>query len=367
MNNVVLSKISIIILAVVGILGLYMVAGQLLVVLMPFIMGLLISKLINRPVTFLHEKIRIPRGLGTLATLLGFLWIAGLGIYHLVTWIISLLAGLSDEIPLWASSIASYFQQVTSALESGPLSLSGDLSSYISQGLNSLLGKLGDITQFTATKLLDLVSSVPNFLFITVIIFVSAFFFTKDREKIQAFFRPFFKGEWTQNEKVQIIRSDVLGVLWGYLKAQLILMSVTFVLSSIGLMLIGVSYPIPIALGIAIVDALPILGPATVYVPWAASKLIVGQYPAAASLLVLYLVVTLSRQALEPKILSTQIGIYPLVTLLSMYMGLRFIGFPGIILGPVTVIIVMSLFKTGIIPPLHSFRDKTVPSSDETP
>jgi predicted PurR-regulated permease PerM len=111
-----------------------------------------------------------------------------------------------------------------------------------------------------------------------------------------------------------------------------------------------VNYPIPIALGIALIDALPILGPATIYIPWVISKLVMSEYTTALSLFILYLIVTLARQALEPKILSTQIGIYPLITLLAMYIGLKTLGFAGIILGPVSVILLLALFKTGVLP-----------------
>ncbi len=353
MSNVVLSKLSIIILTALMIIGGYYFVGKMIILLMPFIIGLFISKLINPAVTLLYKNLRIPRGVSTLVLLFGVIFGIGFGAVTLAGRISQELIGLSTQFPIWSASMVDYMQNVANSLQDLNFGLPGTVSGYISTGMQSIMSKLGEVSTVVGSTMLTAVTSVPNILFFIVIMFVSAFFMTKDKERIDKWLQPVIAGEWTRNEKVLIIKRDVLGVLWGYLKAQLILMSLTFVESAVGLMIIGVDYPIPIALGIALIDALPILGPATIYIPWIITKLVIGEYGVAASLFILYLVVTLARQALEPKILSTQIGIYPLVTLLSMYIGLRTIGFSGIILGPVTVIVILSLFKTGLLPTPH--------------
>ncbi len=350
MNNIVLSKLTIIIMTLFFIAGLYMLTGKIILLLLPFIIGRFISKLIDPGVTTLHEKLRIHRGISTLLLLFGVIFGLGYGIFSLISRFARELIGLSRQLGLWSGLILDYIQNVSSQLDLQGVALSGTISNALSKATESLLSKLTDLTALFGSKLLSMATSVPNALFFIVIMFVSAFFMTKDKEKIDLWLQPIFGGSWRDNEKVRIIQKDVLGVLWGYLRAQLIMMSLTFVESSIGLWIIGVSYPIPIALGIALIDALPILGPATIYIPWVISKLVISEYSAALSLFILYLIVTLARQALEPKILSTQIGIYPLITLLAMYIGLKTLGFAGIILGPVSVILLLALFKTGILP-----------------
>ncbi len=350
MNNIVLSKLAIIILALATAAGLYLFLGKLLVILMPFIIGLLISKLIDPAVTTLHARLKVPRGLSTLVLIFAVIFGLGFGIYALIGRLSRELLGLSREFSLWSNAVLNYIQNMSNKLDTQSYGLSGTISDYLSTAAESFLSKLGDLTALLGSKLLSLATSVPNVLFFIVITFVSAFFLTKDKHRIDRWLKPLFQGKWTKNEKLLIIRKDVLGVLWGYLRAQLIMMTLTFVESSIGLWIIGIRYPIPIALAIALIDALPILGPATIYIPWVISKLILGNYGTALSLFILYLIVTLARQALEPKILSTQIGIYPLVTLLAMYIGLKTLGVAGIILGPVSVIFLLALFKTGILP-----------------
>lgn len=350
MNNIVMSKLSILLLTVLLIAGSYYFIGKMIIILMPFIIGLLISKMINPAVTFLKNKLHVPRGLSTIVLIFGAIFGIGFGLVVLSGRIARQLIDLSSQFPIWGASIESYVNRVASALNTVRFGQPGTISDYISKAVDALMSRLGEVSTVVGSSILSAVTSVPNILFFIVIMFVSAFFMTKDRELIDKWLEPIFHGEWTRNEKTLIIKKDVLGVIWGYVKAQLILMSLTFVESSIGLLIIGVNYAVPIAFGIALIDALPILGPATIYIPWIISKIVIGEYATAVSLLVLYLVVTLARQALEPKILSTQIGVYPLVTLLSMYIGLKTIGFAGIILGPITVIIILSLFKTGLLP-----------------
>ena len=350
MNSIVFSKLSIIVLTILLITGGYYLIGKLIVLLMPFIIGYFISKLIDPLVTFLHSKIKVPRGLSTLILLFGVIFGIGFGVVALAGRLAKGLISMSNQFPIWSDLIAAYMENVSSSLHTLSFALPESISTYMSRAIESVMSRLGEISTVVGSSLLAAVTSVPNLLFFVVIMFVSAFFLTKDKALIERWMKPVVAGEWTRNEKVIIIRKDVFGVIWGYLKAQLILMSLTFVESAVGLLIIGVSYPIPIALGIALIDAIPILGPATIYIPWVISNLVIGEYGTAASLFILYLVVTLARQALEPKIVSTQIGIYPLVTLLSMYMGLRLLGVAGIILGPMTVIVLLALFKTGIIP-----------------
>ena len=124
------------------------------------------------------------------------------------------------------------------------------------------------------------------------------------------------------------------------------LMSVVFLILSVTLTIIHVKYSFLIALGIAFVDALPILGSGTVLIPWSLGSLIGGNYRMAISLIVIYLIIILTRQLLEPKVLSTQIGLHPLATLLAMYVGLNLVGVLGMILGPVLVLITVNFIRT---------------------
>ncbi len=104
------------------------------------------------------------------------------------------------------------------------------------------------------------------------------------------------------------------------------------------------------AIVIGVVDALPILGTGAVIIPWAVINIIMKHYSLAAALLVLYGVIVVTRQIIEPKIMGKNIGLHPLATLISLYIGMRIFGIIGILIGPLTLIVIKALQKTSIIP-----------------
>ena len=100
------------------------------------------------------------------------------------------------------------------------------------------------------------------------------------------------------------------------------------------------------ALFIGFVDALPILGSGTVMIPWAIICAINGDLNLGISIIVLWIIMSIVRQFLEPKIVSGKIGIHPIFTLIAMYTGFRFIGIWGMIVGPIILIILKNIFST---------------------
>ena len=111
-----------------------------------------------------------------------------------------------------------------------------------------------------------------------------------------------------------------------------------------GLTLLGVEYALIMAIVISVVDILPILGAGTVLIPWAIFALISSNTPLGVGLLVLYAVTLVARQFIEPKIVGSTLGIHPLATLASVYLGLKFLGFVGIFVGPMVALLLRELF-----------------------
>ena len=138
---------------------------------------------------------------------------------------------------------------------------------------------------------------------------------------------------------------DLKKALFGFIKAQLTLISITAVIILIGLLILRVDYAITIALVAGIVDIIPYLGTGVVFVPWIIYVAIGGDMGLAIGLGVLYIVVLVQRQIMEPKILSSNIGLDPLATLIALFVGFKLIGFLGLIVGPVTLVIISTLYR----------------------
>lgn len=108
----------------------------------------------------------------------------------------------------------------------------------------------------------------------------------------------------------------------------------------------NVEYPLLAAIAIGFVDAMPILGSGTVIVPWAAIVAIDGDIKLGIALLILLMVISIARQLIEPKVISKQIGIHPIFTLIAMYTGFKIIGIMGLLVGPIVLIILKNIFGT---------------------
>jgi len=133
-------------------------------------------------------------------------------------------------------------------------------------------------------------------------------------------------------------------------------MFITFIISTIGFIIIDTGYEVLMGLVTALADGIPLLGSGIVIVPWIILNLITGNIRMALGLLSVYLFAVIVRQIIEPKIVSTQTGLHPLVTLISMYFGLIIFGVVGLFLGPVIMIMLKNLHSSGIITIRKEFR-----------
>jgi len=136
--------------------------------------------------------------------------------------------------------------------------------------------------------------------------------------------------------------------IFGFLRSQLILSALTYVITLSGFLLLGIKYPMAIALLVCIVDIMPILGTGSVLVPWASYLILTGDWYTGIGLIVLFLFITVFRRVIEPKVLGDSIGISALAALISLYVGLKLAGVVGVFLGPLVVIIFMAARKAGL-------------------
>jgi len=144
---------------------------------------------------------------------------------------------------------------------------------------------------------------------------------------------------------------EITQTLGAYLKAEITLVFVSFIISLAGFYIfmfagLNIKYPLLIALVIAFVDALPILGSGTVMVPWAVISALDGDINLGISIVSLWILMCIVRQFLEPKVISNKIGIHPIFTLIAMYTGFKLIGVIGMLIGPIVLIIIKNIFGT---------------------
>ncbi len=189
-----------------------------------------------------------------------------------------------------------------------------------------------------------LIAAVPKFLLFFAVTVISAIYFCLDLEKICAFFQSHLQGN--TKKIAEAISGECGHAVLKYIKAYLVLFLFTFAQLFIGFALLRERYAFLLALFIALVDVLPVLGTGTVLVPWALWLFLTGHTSHAIGLLMLYVVIAVLRQFLEPKIIGAGMGVSPLLTLIAMYAGLKLFGFFGMVLMPPLVMIAKNSYST---------------------
>ena len=181
---------------------------------------------------------------------------------------------------------------------------------------------------------------VPQCLVFAAMTLVSSFYFAADLDKICAFFVslvPKKVADAAGKTKRRMARA-----MFKYLKAYLLILTITFTELYVGFSLLKVPYSLSLSVIIAIVDILPVLGTGTVLLPWSAASFLLGDSYMGVGILALYIVISFVRQVAEPRIVGKSIGLYPPLTLIGMYVGVKLFGFSGIFLGPFAVIALKS-------------------------
>lgn len=339
MGGILGQKISALIISALLIIALYFVTVKGIIIILPFFLGYLLSKLFLPIIKKLDIKNKWIRGIISFIFILVIISLFSLLFYLLGKQLIDFLSNFIDTNPQLQDSLLDMINRTSDYI--GDYFNNFNFQDIITNTINTISEQLVNISRNLLNSTINFFTFLPEILLFIIVLFISAFFFTKDHELITKQYDKYiskYMEKINENEYVKLFKDDVLFVVAGYVKAQLILMIITSIVSAIGLFLINVDNFLPKALIIGLVDALPMFGTGLFYIPWAISKFIVGNHTIGLYLLILYGITTIIRQSLEPKIFSQQIGLYPLITLLSIYGGLKIFGIIGIFIGPILVI-----------------------------
>ncbi|MDP5275076.1 sporulation integral membrane protein YtvI [Chengkuizengella axinellae] len=218
---------------------------------------------------------------------------------------------------------------------------------WINRGIDALTSTLEKVIGQVST----IASKFPNVFFdffIDYIVFsVAVYLFSFSLPIMKSSFLSIFEEKSRGN--IDNILMNLRGSIFGFMRAQIILSSLTYIVALTGLLILGVDYALVIALLIIIVDLLPILGTGSFIMPWAIYNFIAGNIFVGVGLVILFLVITIFRRIVEPKILGKSIGIGALSALISLYVGFQLMGLVGLFLGPLVVILYQAMRDEGLI------------------
>jgi len=312
--------------------------------LLPFILAIVVAVLIDPLVNWLESR-KIKRGFAVLIALILLTVLIALILFIVISRLVIELSDLYQQIPFYTqniySNILEIFEVVRNYLSTNPLP--AEAQNAISNSMNAVIDKSANIISVVINFLFALISGLPGLFTILIISSLATFFISRDKVRlIQGFYKTIPQKYVSTANK---LNTHLSSVLVGFFRAELILISITAVLSIIGLNILGTKYAFTVGMVVGLLDILPIVGPGALYIPWALTMIIFGNIKFGVGLLILYAIVSVIRQATEPKILSQNIGLNPLAVIIALYLGLSFFGVIGIIIGPVIFILIKAIYN----------------------
>ena len=321
-------------------------------VLMPFLIAFVISLLLKPAVAFLNEKLKLPRGVAGITLVVVLYALLGLLIIVLGVQLFSAAKSFFLTLPsLYTDGIVPWMQNAFTSLQEFAGHLDPEASAAYNVVSENVTKSIGDavinISKAVVTWGTSSTLKAPKLLLNMLIMVISTIFLTVDFPKLQAFVMRQLSERWRSllhNTRVQLGRT-----LWSYMRSYAMILIITFTEIFIGLSIIGVDNAAGIAVAIAIFDILPVVGSGLVLLPWTIYTIISGHLATGIGLAVLYVVVIVVRQIMEPKIVGDRVGLHPIVTLLSMVLGTYLFGGIGLLGLPITIALIHALNKEGAI------------------
>ena len=314
----------------------------------PFLLGMGLALLAEPVVGLLCRRLHFPRplaaGIGVTAAFAGMALLLLLLCASLVRelgMLAGILPDLTDTARTGLSLLQSWLlelvsrvpQSIRPLLEQNVTTLFSGGTSLLDRAFRYVLGLTGTILRQVPDSTLSLGTGV-----------ISGFMISTKLPGIRKWLKRRISREKLKSLLQTVKRMKT--AVGGWLMAQVKLAGMTFLILAGDLLILRTPYALIWAAGIALVDAIPILGTGTVLLPWALICFLQGDNARSLGLLGIYTVISLVRSVLEPKLVGRQLGLDPLTTLAALYLGFRFWGIPGLLLTPILASAAKALWTT---------------------
>ena len=319
----------------------YLFFKHVFIYLLPFLFGWFIAFAVRPIAAYLAPRMRMkPRIVRLFLTVLMYLFLLGATVG--AVWLLSrevweILSGLGREnnalreILSWLTDPERIFAR-----------LFGELGDYIADAVyrvvSSMLSALGSVLTFV-------VSAVPRAVLFTLVSVIASAYFAFSLEEVNASVKRILPS--SVFERLVSLKDGFFRAFLQYMRSYLLLLVITFFEMLVGLFLLRAPYPFVMALLIATLDLLPVIGVGFVLIPWGVWSFVAGNTPFGIGLFVLFAFHTVLRQIIEPKIVGKNLGVHPLLTLLFLYVGYSVFGIIGLLLVPVFTVLAQVVIRRG--------------------
>lgn len=338
--------------------------------LLPFIFAFFIAWLLYTPIKYLSERMHMNRNLAAIIAVAVFYAFVALLLYLLGSRIVELIQGVFSDITRFFSetifpmvqNFCGWINTITGGGADGRIAAQEmDITGNHSAGIVSQADQMiSSVSEKMINGVSGIAAYIPELCMNVLLMVIATLFMALDFPGILKFIQRLIPRKWQR--AAEHVRDDVMGTLGKCILSYVIIFGMTFAELAVGFLLLGIDGAFTIALIIAFLDILPVLGTGTVLLPWMVIAVASGNLRMGIGLLVLYLIITIVRNIVEPRLVGGQIGLPPVVMLPCMIVGLRLFGFIGLFGLPFGVAFLKGLYDKGVI---HFYTDDSQEWTDE--
>jgi sporulation integral membrane protein YtvI len=316
----------------------------------PFVIGWIIAMIANPLVKFMEKRIKIVRKHSSAIIIVVVLVAIIVILYFAVSVLVRESLNMVSDLPNLYENIENQLQIVAIKMERFYIVMPEgvkDFSDNFTKSLGEYFGNfLNNMHTPTISDAGTFVKNVADILFTSIITILSAYFFIAERDNIVKGMKKIMPK--SVQKQYSVVIDNFARAFGGYFKAQFKIMFIITIIIFIGLEIFKINYSFLFALVIAFIDLLPIFGTGIVLGPWAFVDMVTGNYVRAIGLVVIYLICQVVKQVLQPKMVGDSIGLSPLATLTFMFIGYRFRGVFGMILGIPIGMVMVNFYRSGV-------------------
>lgn len=335
--------------SLVGTLLFLYLGYKLLGFFMPFVIGWFIAYIASPVVNWLEKRVKIVKKLGSVIMIVGVLAAVCFIIYFIISTLWKEISFLIQDMPGMYRDLESGLSQIGNSMEG----VFGKLPDGVQEGWHTMVANFDEmmgelmsrISEPTVSAAGRFAKSIPSVLVATIVTFISAYFFIAEREDVIRWSKKVAPDALVS--RMTMVIDNLKFAVGGYLKAQLKIMVVVYIILVVGFMILNIHFSFLLGLLIALLDFLPFFGTGTALIPWAIYQFFMGNYKLVVGLVILYAVTQLVRQLIQPKLVGDSMGLRPLLTLFLLYTGYKIGGVFGMIFAVPIGMIAINLYKAG--------------------
>lgn len=316
---------------------------------MPLILAFFTAAIFDSSIRWLMKRISLKRKWAVLIVFMTYLLILCMTSYIFVSRGFGRILYTIERIPAYTLSFLEHWERwsenIIAASQGLPLSLINEINSQLDGMLDSITKPLRNFDYLNTVT--AAATWIPVFIVSILVYLIATFLFMLELTKLRNFFYSHLKEETAA--KIRFMFTRLTAVVRGFFKAQFLVSLVIFVVCYIGLLIISPKAALVMAIIVWLIDFIPIIGSIIILGPWSLIELVLGNGFESASLAVLAILLLIIRRTLEPKVMGQYIGLSPLATLISMFLGVKILGMIGFLVGPLIIIAFQTAREAGLI------------------